>query len=321
MLKTHAVLSAIVMGLATVAADTVRAQIYPAKPIRIATGSVGSSGDFIARLIAQGLSGPLGQQVIVENRAAGLILITTAAKAPPDGYTLLLYTNGLWITPLLESVPWDPLQDFSPIAMTHRSPSIVVVHPSLPVKSVKDLITLAKSRPGELNYAAAGIGGSTHLSVELFKAMAGVNIAYIPYKGSGLAIIDLISGHVQLMFATAGSVTSHVKSGRLKGLAVTSARPSELVPGLPTVAASGVPEYEAVSIFGAFAPAKTPAPIIARLNQEIISLLARTDIKEKFLNAGVETVGSSPEQFTATIKSEVARLGKVIKDAGIRVAQ
>ena len=319
MLIARTVGAAILMALTTTAADLVSAQTYPNKPIRIFTGSVGSSGDFTARLIAQGLSGPLGQQVIVENRAAGQILITTAAKAAPDGYGLLLYTNGLWITPLLENVPWDPVQDFSPIILTSRTPSIVVVHPALPVKSVRELITLAKSRPGELNYAAAGIGGSTHLSVELFKAMAGVNIVYIPYKGSGLAIIDLISGNVQLMFATAGSVTSHMKSGRLKALAVTSARPSELVPGLPTVAASGVPEYESVSIFGAFAPAKTPAPIISRLNQEILLLLNKPDVKEKFLNSGVETVGSTPEQFAATIKSEVARLGKVIKDAGIRV--
>ena len=321
MLGMRTVFSVFFIGMMVLGTGVVSGQTYPSKPIRIVTGSVGSSGDFTARLIAHGLSGPLGQQVIVENRAAGLILITTAAKAPPDGYTLLLYTNGLWITPLIENVPWDPVQDFLPIILTSRTPGIVVVHPSLPVKSVKELIALAKAKPGELNYAAAGVGGATHLSVELFKAMAGVDIAYIPYKGSGLAIIDLISGQVQLMFATAGSVTQHIKSGRLKALAVTSARPSELVPGLPTVAAGGVPGYESVSIFGAFAPARTPAPIINRLNQEILLLLNRAEVKEKFLNAGVETVGSSPEQFAATIKSEVARLGKVIKDAGIRAPQ
>lgn len=297
------------------------AQTYPVKPVRMLTGSVGSSGDFTARLIAQGLSGPLGQQVIVENRAAGHLLVTTAAKAPPDGYNLLLYTNGTWITPLLEPAAWDPIQDFSPIILTSRTPSIVVVHPSLPLRSVKELIALAKVRPGELNYAAAGVGGATHLSVELFKAMAGVNIIYIPYKGSGLAINDLISGHVHLMFATAGSVTTHIKSGRLRALAVTSSRPSELVPGLPTVAESGLPNYESVSLFGALAPAKTPANIVGRLNQEIMLLLNRPDIREKFLAAGVEAVGGTPEQFSALIKSEIARMGKVIKEAGIRIPQ
>ena len=297
----------------------VSGQNYPNKPIRIVTGSVGSGNDIASRIIAQGLTGSLGQQVIVENRAAGVITFMTVAKAPPDGYTLLYYTNGLWTTPLIEKTPWHPVNDFSPIISTSKAPSILVVHPAVPAKSVSELIALAKARPGELNYAAAGIGSGTHLSAELFKAMAGVSIAYIPYKGSGLALIDLIGGQVQMMFATAGSVASHMKSGTLRALAVTSAQPSELLPGLPAVAASGLPGYESVSIYGVFAPAKTPPAIINRLNREILVLLKRTDVREKFLSSGVETVGSSPEQLAAIVKSEMARLGKVIKDAGLRV--
>jgi tripartite-type tricarboxylate transporter receptor subunit TctC len=294
------------------------AQHYPTKPVRIVTGSAGSGNDIASRILAQGLTGSLGQQVIVENRAAGVVTFTTVSKAPADGYTLLYYTNGMWTTPLLEKTPWDPIRDFAPVIATCNAPSILVVHPAVPAKSVKELIALAKAKPGALNYAAAGLGSGTQLSAELFKSMAGVNIVYIPYKGSGLALIDLIGGQVQMMFATAGSVATHLKSGSLRALAITSAQPSQLLPGLPTIAASGVPGYESVSIYGVFAPARTPTAIIDRLNKEILALLNRPEIREKFMNSGVEVTGSTPGQLVAIVKSEMARLGKVIKDAGIR---
>ncbi len=309
------------VGLMFPVAGAVHGQDFPKKPIRIVTAEVGSTNDFVARLIAQGLSAGLGQQMVVENRggASGIIAAQTVAQAPPDGYTLLFYTSTLWIGPLLQNVSWDPVRDFSPITLAATSPNILVVHPSLPVKSVEELIVLAKARPGELNYSSSSTGASTHLAAELFKAMAGVNIVRINYKGGGSALNALIAGQVQVMFPSAGLVTPHVKSGRLRALAVTTAQPSALAPGLPTMAASGLPGYESGSIYGIFAPAGILATLINRLNQEIVRALNRTEVKEKFFNVGVEIVGSSPEEFAATIKSDMARMGKLIKDAGIRV--
>jgi tripartite-type tricarboxylate transporter receptor subunit TctC len=240
------------------------------------------------------------------------------SKAPPDGYTLLIDAASFWIGPLLQETPYDPVKDFAPVTLTDSAPNVLVVNPSLPVKSVKELIALAKARPGELNYGSSSTGSTPHLAAELFNMMAGVKIVRVPFKGSGPAVISLLGGQVQLMFATAGSVAPHVKSGRLRALAVASLQPSALAPGLPTIAASGVPGYEAVAFEGMFAPAKTPVAIIDRLNQEIVRVLNRAEVKERFFNAGVETVGSTPEEFAAAIKSNVAKWGKLIKDAGIR---
>ena len=306
-------------GMLALGAVAAYSQDYPAKPIRLVVPGTGNSFDIAARLIAQGISAPLGQPVIVDNRANGTIAAETVAKAPPDGYTLLVNGSNLWLLPFLQSnVPYDPVRDFLPITLTTRSPTILVVHPSLPVKSVRDLIALAKSSPGGMNYASGSTGSTNHLAAELFKSMAGVNIVRIGYKGSGPALVDLIAGHVQMMFSVTGSVAPHMKSGKLKALAVTSAQPSTLAPGLPTVAASGLPGFAAVSDAGMFAPAKTPTAIVTRLNQEIVRVLNSTEVKEKFLGTGVETVGSSPEQLAATVKADSARLGKLIKDAGIR---
>jgi len=306
------------VGLMVLGAGVVSGQDYPNKPIRIVTAVAGGGSDFTARLIAQGISGPLGQPVVVENRGSGVIQHEYLSRTPPDGYGLLVTGSSFWIFPLLHKVPYDVARDFSPISLLVREVLVVAVHPSLPVKSVKELIALAKARPGELNYGSAAIGSPQNLGVELFKAMAGVNIVHVPYKGDAPAITALISGEVQLVFTDAGLVAPHVKSGKLRGLAVSSAEPSELAPGLPTVAASGLPDYEATAMTGIFAPGKTPRAIIDRLNQEIVRFIKRTEVKEKFFNAGADTVGSSPEQFAATIKSEIARMGKVIKDAGIK---
>ena len=291
---------------------------YPTRPIRIITSEAGGGTDFAARMVAQGIAGPLSQPVIVDNRGSGTISGGIASKATPDGYTLLVTTNALWVLPFIQTVSFDPVKDFLPIATAAFSPTILVVHPSLPIKTVKELIARAKAKPGELNYASAGTGSSPHLAAELFKAMAEVNIVRIPYKGSGPALNDLIGGQVQIMFGTAGSVTTIIAAGKLRGLAVTSAQPSALFPGLPTVAESGVPGYRSETTYGVFAPAGTPASIVNRLNREVVLAVARQEIRDKFQNAGVEVAGSTPAQFAALIKTDIARMGKVIKDTGIR---
>jgi len=293
-------------------------QAYPSRPIRVVTGESGGNGDFQARLIAPGLASALGQSVIVENRSGPTIGGQTVANATPDGYSLLVQGSPFWIGPLLEKTPYDPVRDFSPIILMTYSPNVLVVPPSLPVKSVKELIALAKAKPGELNYASAETGGSSHIAAELFKSMTGVNWVHIPYTGSARAQSELMGGQVQVMFASAASVSPLLKSGRLRPLAITSAQPSALFPNLPTVAASGVPGYEAGNASAMFAPMNTPEVIIKRLNQEVVRVLDMVDVKEKLFNTSVEVVGSTPEKLRATIRSDIAKWGKVIKDAGIR---
>ncbi len=305
------------MGLIVAGASVVSGQDYPNKPVRIISPGPGGDTDFKARLVAQAMSGPLGQQVIVENRPAGVIPAQLVSKSPADGYTMLIAATSLWIGPFLEAAPYDPVTDFTPLTLMSTSPNILFVHPSLPVKSVKELIALAKARPGELNYGSGATGASTHLSPELFKSMAGLNIVRVRYTTGSQRVNALLGGEVQVQFESA-AVLPHVKTGKLRALAVTSAEPSALAPGLPTMAASGVPGYAWEGMNGMFVPAKTPAPIVARLNQEIVRALNNADVKARIFNAGEEVVGSSPEQFATAIKSEMARLGKVIKDAGLR---
>lgn len=293
----------------------VNAQSYPSKPIRIVTAGVGGGGDFAARLIAHGISGPLGQQVVVDNRG-GIIPAQTVAKAAPDGYTFLVHGATIWLSPFLqENLPYDPIRDFSPVTWAVSQPNVLVVHPSLPVNSVKELVALARTHPGALNYASSATGGTPHLAGELFKSMTGVNVVRINYKGVGAALNAQIAGEVHIMFSTTSSVAPHVKSGRLRALAVTSAQPSELAPGLPTIAASGVPGYEVISILAMFAPAGTPARVIDRINHEIVRYLNMPDVKEKFLKSGVEVVASSPQRLAVTVKSEMAKWSTVLKGA------
>jgi len=292
------------------------AQNYPNKVIRIATAAVGSANDLVARIIAQELTRSLGQQVIVENR--GGLAPEVVARASPDGYTLLFYGSSVWLLPLMRHENYDPVVDLVPVTLAVNSPNVVVVHPSLPVKSIKELIALAKARPGELNYAAGTLGASPHLSTELFKAMAGINVVRVAYKGTGPSVLALIAGEVHMMVAGLGSVAPYVASGKLRALAVTSAERSKLTPELETVAASGVPGYEATSLIGMFAPAKTSSAIISRLQQETLRGLNRPEVKEMLLRNGIEAIGGSPEDFASTIKTDMAVLGKVIRDAGIR---
>jgi tripartite-type tricarboxylate transporter receptor subunit TctC len=311
----HRVCGLLVLG-AALCAGAVFGQDFPGRSIRMVTGPTGGTGDFAARLVAQGLATSLGQQVVVDNQPAGVVPAQLVAKAAPDGYTLFFYGSSLWTLQLLQPVPYDTVRDFAPITMTNHPPNIVVTHPSLPVKSVAEVITMAKSRPGALNYASGGIGGSDHLSMELLKVMTGVNIVQVQYRGTGPALIALMGGEVQVGIAPASSVTPHLKSGRLKGIAVTSLQPSPLAPGLPTVAAV-VPGYEFTSIYGVWAPARTPVAIVSRLNQEIVRYINRPDTKDKFLDVGSDTVGSSADEFSNVIAADIAKWAKVIKEAGI----
>ncbi len=314
----HFVVGTFLAGILACGAGVVMGQQYPNKPIRVVTPGTGGSSDIAARLIAQALSSSLGQSVVVDNRPSGVIPGEIVAKSAPDGYTVLFTGNSHWLAPFLhDKVPYDPVKDFLPITLAVSSPNVVVVNPSLPVKSVEELIALAKAKPGALNYASSGTGAANHLAAELFKSMAGVNIVRINYKGAGAALNDVISGEVQLMITPAAGVLPHVKSGRVRALAVTSAQASALLPGLPPAAAT-VPGYHPESIYAVFAPAKTPAPLVSLLNQEIVRAINGPGLKEKFANMGMDTVGSTPGQLGGTIKSEMARLGELIRSVGIR---
>ncbi len=292
-------------------------QNYPDKPIRVYTTGVGGSSDLSTRIIAQAMGGAFAQRMIVENRA--LVSVETVSGAPPDGYSLLHYSNVVWLMPLLQAnVPWDIFRDFAPVVLTVNTPNVLVVHPSLPVKSVKDLITFARARPGALNYASTSLGAGNHVAAELFNNMAGVKIVRINYKSMGAGFTDVVSGQIQVMFPSANSATQYVKSGRLRALAVTSAEPSALVPDLPTVAAAGLPGYESVAMTAMFAPAKTPDVIVRRLNQEINLALKKPETRERFLTQGTKAMGGTPEQLTAVIKTEIARLNRIIKSTGLQ---
>jgi tripartite-type tricarboxylate transporter receptor subunit TctC len=311
----------IAMGLACVSAyfcGTVHAQPFPGKPIRIITSEAGGGNDSAARIYAQGMTGPLQQPVIVENRG-GLAAVEMVAKALPDGYTLFLGGGFIWIAPLIQKASYDPVKDFSPVSLTTTSPNVLVVHASVAAHSVRELIALAKAKPGDLNYATGGTATSNHLAAELFRYMTGVNMVRINYKGSGPALTSLLGGQVQLMFSTTTSAAPHFKAGKLRGLAVSSNKPTSLAPDLPTIATSGVPGYESASVGTVFAPARTPERAIRRLNDELLRVLNTADVKAKFFNAGAEVVASSPEQLADYMKSDMARMRVVVKDAGIRM--
>ena len=297
------------------------AQDYPNRPIRIITGASGGGIDFTARLVAQGLTASLGQQVIVDNRGGGggIVAGEMTAKAPPDGYTLMVYSNNIWLLPFLQkNVNFDPTRDFAPVSLVSSAPNSLVVHPSLPVTTVKELIAYAKANSGKLNYAHGGIGGSNHLSAELFKSMAGVNMVPVAYKSNPAAFAELMTNQVQLMFAVATSVAPHVTSGRLRAIAVSSAKPTALAPGLPTIAESGVPGYENAALFSVFAPAGMSGALINRLNREVVGWVRSPEVKERFFNAGAEVIASSPRELTVAMKADMARWGKLIKEIGIR---
>jgi len=316
--EARAPLAAVVVCLVCVStAEPVSGQTYPNRPVRLLANPPGGAPDFVARTLGPALSAKLGQQVVVDNRPA-VAAIETAARAQPDGHTLVITGSALWLLPYLrDRVPWHPTRDFSPITEAIRSPLIFIVHPAVPAKSVQDLIALAKLRPGDINYGSTATGTLPHIAAELFKSMAGVDIVRVGYKGAGPALIAIAGGEVQTAFATPSSVMPHIAANRVRALAVTSLKPSALAPGLPTVA-STVPGYEAESIVGVFAPAKTPAAIIALVNEQIAAILISAEIKAKVLSTGAETVGGTPEQLMSTIQGEMTRLGRVIKASQIR---
>ena len=299
------------------------AQQFPTKPVRmIVPFAPGGGADLVARVVGMKLTEQLGQQVIVDNRAgaAGSIGAELAAKAPPDGHTLLLGSAGpLAINPgLYAKLPYDPARDFAPVSLVTQMGFLLVVHPTLPVKNVKELIALARSRPGQLNYATPGSGSTTHLANELLKSMARIDITHVPYKGVAPAATDLISGQVQMMSGDLSTLLPHVKSGRMRPLAVTSARRSSLTPEIPTVAESGLPGYEASGWFGVLAPAATPQAVVARLNAAVVKGVAGDDAKARLGAFGGEIATGTPEQFANHIRAEAAKWGKVVKALGLK---
>ena len=297
------------------------AQDYPVKPLRLFAAEPGGGADVMARVIGQELTARLGQQVVIENRggASGAIAAEYVARSTPDGYTLLIYSGVVWLLPLMRNkVPFDVFRDITPISLAASSPNVLVVHPALPVNSVKDLIALAKKRPGELAYSSGGSGTTIHLSAELFKALSGTNILHVPYKSGGGALNGLMGGEVQVSFLVAAAAIPQIRSGKLKALAVTSSQPTELVPGVPTLAEAGVPGYAAEFTTGVYGPAGTPPAIVSRLNQELIAVLAKAEVRERFATLGVRALGSTPGELAAIVKADTAKWGRIIKEAGIR---
>ena len=318
-----AALAATVAGTAFgQAPSTGSGQAFPVKPVRmIVPSSAGGGTDIVARIVAPELSKRLGQQVVIDNRpgAGTMIGIEAAARAAPDGYTLLMGLSTLAInSALYKKVPYDPVRDFAPITQAISSASIIVVHPSVPVKTVKELIAFARARQGQLNYASAGTGTYPHMTMELFMSMAGLKMVHISYKGTGPAMIDMIAGQVATMAATILTGMPQIRAGRLRALGITSTVRSPIVPDIPTVAEAGLAGFESVQWYGVLAPARTPKDIITRLHGEVTRVLQLPDIKERFAGDGADPVGSTPEEFGRYVQSELTKWAKVAREAGIK---
>ncbi|HUQ27668.1 MAG TPA: tripartite tricarboxylate transporter substrate binding protein [Usitatibacter sp.] len=300
----------------------VLAQTYPSKPIKIVVPyPPGGFNDTLGRTLAAKFTEAWGQPAVVENKPGANTLIGTdfVAKSPPDGYTLLVVAFPFAVTPsLIRNMPYDTVKDFAPVALAAQSPNLLVVNPTLPVKSVGELIALAKAKPDSLSYASTGNGSSNHISMELFKSLAGVQIVHIPYKGSAPAVTDLLGGQVHLMFDNVPNVLPHVKAGKLTALGQTGTKRSPLISDIPTVAEAGVAGYEVTVWFGLVAPAGTPREVIQKLNAETLRILAMPDVRDRFLAQGVEPVGSTPEQFADHIRVQMAKWAKVVADAGVK---
>ncbi len=314
-----------VAGCVALAASTaltgfaVRAQDapYPNRYLRILTSEAGSTNDIVSRVIARLLHDKLGQTVVVENR--GGPAADVAARAPGDGYTMLLYGSSVWVLPYFRRMSYDPVRDLTPVSSAYSQAIILLVHPSLPVKSVKELIALAKARPGQLNYSAGTTAATPHLAMELFKYQSKLSFVRVNYRGTQPAVNALMAGEVQVMFTGAGSVMPMVKAGRLRAIAVTTAERSPLVPGLPTVAESGLPGYEFTSVVGVFVPAKTPPAIVDLLSREIMAILKRPDVVDPLFESGTAALGSTPEDFGVRVRADIDRWRKIIKDTGIQI--
>ena len=304
------------------AASTAAAQNYPSKPIRVVVPwPPGGGTDLVARTVAQKMHETLSQQAIVDNRAGanGIIGTDLVAKAPADGYTAMITIASHAINATLYAkLPYDTLGDLAPVSLLAEYPFVITVHPSLPVKSIKELIAFAKAHPGKLSYASSGNGSGPHLGMELFKSMAGIDLVHVPYKGIGQGIVDLIGGQIDVLFGSALSCAPYMKSGKLRALAVTSAKRSSLTPEVPTIAESGYPGYEAATWFGIVVAARTPAAITARLNTEINRLLQSADVRERFTALGADPIGGTPGELAAFIAGESAKWRKLIQERNLR---
>ncbi|WP_404300299.1 Bug family tripartite tricarboxylate transporter substrate binding protein [Alicycliphilus denitrificans] len=300
------------------------AQNYPTKPVTIIVPfSAGGTTDILARIVGQGLTAELGQPVVVDNKpgAGGNIGGSLAAKAAPDGYTLFMGTVGTHAInqALYKKMPFDPVKDFAPLSRVATVPNLLVAHPSQPFKTVKEMIAYAKANPGKITFGSPGSGASPHVSGELFKSMTGTDLLHVPYKGSAPAMTDLLGGQTSIMFDNMPSAIQHVRSGKLRPIAVTTAKRSPELPDVPTIAEAGVPGYEATSWFGMFAPAATPKPVLDKLNAALIKVLNQADVKKKIAEQGGDVVAETPAQFAAFIKSESTKWGKVVKESGATV--
>lgn len=320
MWRYHTACLAVILAMVSFAAS---AQNYPTKPIRlIVPYPPGGPTDLVGRSIGQKLTEAWGQPVVVENRAGAASAVGTevAARSPADGYNLLLGTSaGFCISPALgRKLPYDPERDFAPITMLVINPQILVVHPSLPVHSVKMLVALAKSRPGQINYASVGNASPQHLGMEMLKSMTGIDMVHVPYKGTAPAITDILAGNVSLMFNSMPSVLPQAKAGKLRGIAVSSARRSAAAPDIPTVAEAGIPGFEYVTWYGLFAPAGTPRDIVGRLNAQVVKILSEPELAKRFASQGAEPLGNTPEQLAQYRRSEFERWRKLITEMNLK---
>lgn len=300
-----------------------QAQSYPSKPIRFVVGfTAGGASDITARIVGQKLSEHFGQPVIIDNRAgaSGTIAASIVAKAPPDGYTLLSgATSILAINPgLFDKLDYDSLRDFAPVSQTVLMPQLLVVHPAVKATTLKELLALAKARPGELNYSSSGTGSSSHLAMELLKYMAGINVVHVPFKGSGQAMPNLLAGQIQLVIDPIPTSLPHVKTGRLRAIAISTVKRSPAIPEVPTIAEAGVPGYDSSLWYGVLLPARTPPAIVAKLSETVNAILRERDVVERFAGLGADPLGSSPAEFGKYIRDEFGKWGKVIKAVGIR---
>ena len=299
------------------------ADTWPGKPIRmILAVPAGATPDVTARLVMPGLSQLLGQPLVADNRggAGGLIGAELAAKAAPDGYTLFISSPGaLTILPHLRKVPYDTLRDFTPVSLISVGPFVLITHASVPVKTVKELIALARAQPGKLNYASAGNGVANHLAMELFKQMAGVDIVHVPYKGAPQAVTDVLAGHMNMMFNSIAPIVAHIRAGRVQVLGISSSKRSSQLPDVPTISEAGVPGYEAENWFGLFAPARTPQRIVARLNEAVVKIVRSPEIQAQFTALGADAVGNSPEEFAAFVRRDMERYARVVRLSGAKL--
>jgi tripartite-type tricarboxylate transporter receptor subunit TctC len=313
----------IIVILGMVIASVANAQTYPVKPVRLVSPyPPGGANDILARIIGQKLGEGMGQQIVIENRsgATGNIGAEFVAKAAPDGYTLLMgQASNLTINvSLMSKMPYDPVKDLAPVTLVATTPNLLVVHPSLPVGTVKDLVALAKAKPGTINYASSGSGSAGHLAAELFKKVAHIDMVHIPYKGAAPALTDVVAGEAQLYFTSPISAQPFVRGGRLRMIAVTSLKRSPSMPAIPTVAESGYPDFDVVSWWGILTPAAVSKEIITRLHTEISKVLALPEIKAKFSDQGADVASDTPEQFAAYIKTEITKWGKLIRELGVK---